>query len=116
MLGYVFMSANANGIEIFMVFGDGQTAGLLGQLGEGLDSETLMSVADTAAWILPFEALYQDGLHRITEDTYGFTGAALQLGPFGGAQAGGSWLAAWAVAYGALVLAIAVAAYSRRDL
>ena len=116
VLGSVFLSATANGIAIFMIFGAGLVAGLLGQIGEVLDSETLISVADRVSWLLPFEALYQDGLHRITEDTFGFTRFALQLGPFGGAQAAGSSLPAWALAYLLLVLAVAVAAFARRDL
>jgi len=116
LLGSIFLSATANGIAIFMVFGAGLVAGLLGQIGEALDSPTLVDVAEKTSWILPFEALYQDGLHRITEDTRGFTEIALQLGPFGGAQAGGSSLVAWAALYVVLVLGIALAAFARRDL
>ena len=116
LLGSVFLSSTANGIAIFMVFGAGLVAGLLGQIGEAIDSETLVSVAERVAWVLPFEALYQDGLHRITEDTRGFTEIALQLGPFGGAQAGGSSLVAWSGLYVVLVLASAVVAFARRDL
>ncbi|MBA2475154.1 MAG: ABC transporter permease subunit [Actinobacteria bacterium] len=116
LLGSVFLSATANGIAIFMVFGAGLVSGLLGQIGEALDSPTLVSVARATSWLLPFEALYQDGLHRITEDTRGFTEIALQLGPFGGAQAGGSSLLAWSLAYLALVLGIAALAFGRSDL
>jgi ABC-2 type transport system permease protein len=116
LLGSVVLSSTANGIAIFMVFGAGLVAGLLGQIGEALDSETLRSVAHTAAWALPFEALYQDGLYRITIESEGFTRFALQLGPFGGAQGGGDALPAWALAYVVAVGAIALALFSRRDL
>ena len=116
LLGSVFFSSTANGIAIFMVFGAGLVAGLLGQIGEAIDSETLVSVAERVSWLLPFEALYQDGLHRITEETRGFTQVALQLGPVGGAQAGGGSLPAWAVLYLGGVLAVTALAFSRRDL
>ena len=116
LLGSVLLSATANGIAVFMVFGAGLVAGLLGQIGEALDSETLRSVARTASWLLPFEALYQDGLHRITLDTSGFTRFALQLGPFGGAQAGGALLPVWSLAYLALVGAVAALVFARKDL
>ena len=53
--------------------------------------------------MLPFEALYQDGLNAITADTRGFTEVALPLGPFGGAQAAGPFLWPWTLAYLALV-------------
>ena len=53
LLGSVFLSATANGIAVFMVFGAGLVAGLLGQIGEALDSETLMNVAQVASWAPP---------------------------------------------------------------
>ena len=86
LLGSVFLSATANGIAVFMLFGAGLVAGLLGQIGEALRSETLETVSGVASWALPFEALYQAGLSAITADTSGFTRFAVQLGPFGGAQ------------------------------
>jgi ABC-type transport system involved in multi-copper enzyme maturation permease subunit len=116
LLGSVFLSATANGIAVFMVFGAGLVAGLLGQIGEALASETLTNVAETASWVLPFEALYQDGLDAITADTRGFTEAALTLGPFGGAQAAGAFLWPWTFAYLALVGGLALAAFARKDL
>jgi len=116
LLGSVFLSSTANGIAVFMVFGAGLVAGLLGQIGEALGSETLMDVAETASWILPFEALYQDGLAAITADSSGFTEFALTLGPFGGAQAAGVFLWPWALAYVALIGGAAVVAFARKDL
>ena len=38
LAGSVFLSATANGIAVFMVFGAGLVAGLLGQIGEALGS------------------------------------------------------------------------------
>ena len=116
LTGSVFLSATANGIGVFMVFGAGLVAGLLGQIGEALRSETLTDVAHAAAWALPFEALYQDALHAISSESFGLTRAVLQLGPFGGAQAGGAWLAPWTLAYLAALAGIAVVAFGRRDL
>jgi ABC-2 type transport system permease protein len=116
LLGSVFLAVTANGIAVFMVFGAGLTAGFLGQLGEALGSETLQRVARIASWVLPFEALYQDGLTDLTADTAGLTKAVVDLGPFGGAQQAGSWLWPWAVAYTVLVLTVALLAFRRKDL
>jgi Cu-processing system permease protein len=116
LLGSVFLSATANGIAIFMLFGAGLVAGLLGQIGEVLQSETLLDIARTSSWALPFEALYQDGLNAISSESFGLTGEVLQLGPFGGAQAAGGALWLWVPAYLALVGAATVAGFSRRDL
>jgi ABC-type transport system involved in multi-copper enzyme maturation permease subunit len=116
LLGSVFLTSTANGIAVFMVFGAGLVAGLLGQIGEALSSETLQNVARTASWVLPFEALYQDGLAAITADSRGLTGLALSLGPFGGAQAAGPFLWPWTLAYVVLVGGAALQAFSRKDL
>jgi len=116
LLGSVVLSSTANGIAVFMLYGAGLVAGLLGQIGEALGSETLQSVADTTSWFLPFETLYQDALQRITSDTNGLTEFVVQLGPFGGAQPAGGGQLAWTAAYLALVAVAAAAAFARRDL
>ena len=114
--GSVVLASTANGIAVFMLFGAGLTAGLLGQIGEALGSRTLDQVANIVSWALPFEALYQAALSAITQDTIGFTRLAIELGPFGGAEAAGALLWPWSVGYLALVGAVAAAAFARRDL
>jgi ABC-type transport system involved in multi-copper enzyme maturation permease subunit len=116
LLGSVFLSGIANGIAVFMVFGCGLVAGLLGSIGHALPSHTLIHASKVAAWILPFEALYEDGLHGITKDTTGLTGFLLRLGPFGGAEAGGASLRLWTLGYFAVVAVVALLAFMRRDL
>ena len=71
LLGSTVLSTTANGIAVFMVFGAGLAAGLLGQVGEALSSDTLHDIASIASWALPFEALYQSALHTLTEDISG---------------------------------------------
>jgi Cu-processing system permease protein len=116
LLGSVFLSGAANGIAVFMVFGAGLVAGLLGSIGEALGSGSLKTASHVASWALPFEALYQDGLYRITERTAGFTGFVLRLGPFGGSHAASALLGVWVAAYLLLVSALALAGFARRDL
>jgi len=116
LAGSVTLSATANGIAVFMAFGAGLVAGLLGQIGEALGSRTLDRVADIVSWVLPFEALYQAALSAITADTVGFERLAINLGPFGGAEPASALLWPWAVVYVGLVGLAAVAAFRRRDL
>jgi Cu-processing system permease protein len=116
LLGSVFLSSTANGIAVFMLFGSGLAAGLLGQIGNALSVETLEDVAQVSSWLLPFEALYQAGLDALTEDVRGVTGVIVRLGPFGGAQEGGPLLWLWTFAYLALVGLAAHVAFARRDL
>ena len=116
LLGSIFLSATANGIGVFMVFGAGLVSGLLGTVGHALDSHAISHAARIAAWVLPFEGLYEDSLRQITSHTSGLTGFLLQLGPFGGAYTGGWAIRGWAVAYLAAVGCAALVAFARRDL
>jgi len=116
LLGSIYLSTTANGIAIFMLFGAGLTAGLLGSIGNALENDTLEDVASVASWALPFEALYQAGLHALISDTTGLTGVILQLGPFGVANGASGAIVPWTLVYVGLVLGAAVWAFGRRDL
>jgi ABC-2 type transport system permease protein len=116
LLGSVVLSATANGIAVFMLFGAGLVAGLLGTIGHALDSHAIKHASTIAAWALPFEALYQDGLRQIARDETGITGFLLQLGPFGGAYVHGWGIRVWAAGYLMIALVLAILAFRRRDL
>lgn len=116
LLGSTVLGTTANGIAIFMVFATGLAAGLLGQIGDALDVEGLTTASSVISWAVPFEALYQNGLHALTADIDGVTGVIVQLGPFGGASEVGAAIWLWAVAWSAGVMALAAFAFSRRDL
>lgn len=116
LLGSTLLGTTANGIAIFMVFATGLAAGLLGQIGDALDVNALTTASSTISWIIPFEALYQNGLHALTSDIDGAAGVIVQLGPFGGASSIGPGIWLWAVAWSAAVMALAAMAFRRRDL
>jgi Cu-processing system permease protein len=116
LAGSVFLAPIANGIGTLMIFGAGLLSGLLGEIGHAINSHKLQHIARIVWWVVPFDALYEDALHRLTVDTTGFTKFVLQLGPFGGSHKAGTPLLLWAVVYLALVVAAALAAFSRRDL
>jgi hypothetical protein len=116
VLTSVFASSTAQGISVLMLFGAGLTAGLLGQIGDALEAETLVDISEYVSWLLPFEALYQDGLYALTAETSGLTGYLLSLGPFGGARDSGPALILYSVAYVGGLVAIAAALFKRRDL
>ncbi|MFI5027419.1 MAG: ABC transporter permease subunit [Solirubrobacterales bacterium] len=116
LLASTLLPVTAQGIVVFMVFGAGLTAGLLAQIGHAISSDSLHQIGRVASWALPFEGLYTAGLHALISETSGLTGVVLQLGPFGGSEAAGPGLIAWAFAYLAAVLALASVLFSRRDL
>jgi Cu-processing system permease protein len=112
----VVLAPSANGIAVFMAFGAGLVAGTLGQIANALDAESLGRASGIATWVLPFEALYQDGLAALTADTGGLTRFAVQIGPFGGAE-DASWLLwPYALAWLGVVGLLATRLFERRDL
>ncbi len=114
--GSVVLSATANGIAVFMLYGAGLIAGLLGQIGDALSSHSLERISTIASWALPFEALFQDGLNATVSGRGGIAGALLDLGPFGGAHHAGALLWPYALVYVSAVIGAATWAFSRRDL
>ena len=116
LLASVFLTALPTGIVMFMTYGAGLLGGLLGQLGEALNTPTLERIGHITSWLLPFEALYQAGLDLLTRSATGLTRVVVQLGPLGGAESGGTGLLLWTIAYVVLVGAGALFAFSRRDL
>jgi ABC-type transport system involved in multi-copper enzyme maturation permease subunit len=116
LAGSVFLSPIANGIGTLMVFGGGLLTGLLGEIGRAIHSQRLQHIAHGAWWAFPFDALYEDALHRLTADTTGFAEFVLTLGPFGGSHQAGTPLIVWSAVYLGLVGAAALVAFSARDL
>jgi ABC-type transport system involved in multi-copper enzyme maturation permease subunit len=116
LLGSVFLSTIANGIAILMAYGAGLVAGLIGQIGYALPSHRLQQLGKLTSWALPFDALYQAGLHALTAHTEGLTGVVVHLGPLGGAQSAGPLLGVWSFAYLGGLLALTALAFARRDL
>jgi Cu-processing system permease protein len=116
LLASTILSVTAQGIVVFMVFGGGLAAGLLAQIGNAINSDSLHTIGRIASWALPFEGLYAAALHALISETSGLTGIVLQLGPFGGSEAAGPQLIVWAVVYLVGVLAAAALVFSRRDL
>ncbi|MGA2010939.1 MAG: ABC transporter ATP-binding protein [Solirubrobacteraceae bacterium] len=116
LLGSVFLSATANGITMFMLYGAGLVSGLLSTIGAAIGAHTVRTIAHDLAIALPYEGLYQAALHALGSNQSGLTGVLVNLGPFGSSHAGGIGLDLWSVAYVAVVAVLATLAFARRDL
>jgi hypothetical protein len=116
LLGSVFLSTIANGIAMFMLYGAALVAGLLATIAAALGSDTVQTIAHDLSIALPFEALYQAGLHALGANQRGFAGVLLNLGPFGSSRAGSVWLDLWSAFYLGVLAAIATVGFAHRDL
>ena len=116
LLGSVFLSATANGIAMFMLYGAGLVSGLLASIAAVIGAHTLQSIAHDMAIALPFEGLYQAALHALGSNQAGLTRVLVNLGPFGASHPGSISFDLWSAGYLAIVALIAIVAFERRDL
>ena len=116
LLGSVVLSATANGIAVFMLFGAGLVAGLLGTIGHALNSHAIQHASTIAAWALPFEALYQDGLRLIAATRPGSPASCSSSARSAARYVHGWGIRVWAAGYLAIALVFALLAFRRRDL
>jgi ABC-type transport system involved in multi-copper enzyme maturation permease subunit len=116
LLGSVFLSATANGIAMFMLYGAGLVSGLLASVAAALGAHTLERIAHDIAVALPFEGLYQAGLYALGSNQTGVTRVLVNLGPFGSSHPGSIAFDFWSAGYLAIVAMIAIVAFERRDL
>jgi ABC-type transport system involved in multi-copper enzyme maturation permease subunit len=116
ILGSVYLTAIPNGIVVLMLYLGGLLGGLLKQIGDALNLPNLSSTGKIIGYVLPFEALYQAGLNWLTSGVTGIARVIVQLGPFGGAEAGGLLTWAYSAAYVSVLGAVAIWGFNRRDL
>ena len=116
LLGSVFLSATANGIAMFMLYGAGLVSGLLAAIGAALNAHTVLTIAHDITLALPFEGLYQAALHALGSNQTGLTRVLVNLGPFGASHPNSVPFDIWAVIYLAILSALATVGFERRDL
>jgi Cu-processing system permease protein len=116
LLGSVFLTATANGIAMFMLYGAGLVAGLLASIGATIGAQTVLTVAHDIEIALPFEGFYSAALHALGSNQTGVARVLVNVGPFGSSQAGSTGFDVWAVFYLAVIAALATIGFERRDL
>jgi ABC-type transport system involved in multi-copper enzyme maturation permease subunit len=116
LLGSVFLSATANGIAMFMLYGAGLVSGLLASIGATLGAQTLLTISHDIEIALPFEGFYSAALHALGSNQTGFARVVVNLGPFGSSNARGAAFYVWAVFYLAIVGFVAAVSFAQRDL
>jgi ABC-2 type transport system permease protein len=116
LLGSVFLSATANGIAMFMLYGAGLVSGLLASIAAALGAQTLQTIAHDMAVALPFEGLYQAALHALGSNQTGLTRVLVNLGPFGASTPGSISFDLWAMGYLVILAVVAIVAFERRDI
>lgn len=116
LMGSVFLSASANGIAVFMLYGAGLVSGLLSTIGATLGAHTVSTIGRDIAVALPFEGLYQAALYALGSNQTGLARVVVNLGPFGSAHANSAAFDIWAAFYLLVIAVLATVGFKRRDL
>ena len=104
-----------------VLFGLGWMAGVFAGIGRFFEAGPLVAAAEASRWLLPTDGLWRGTIYGLEPPlvvlvAVGRGGAAAESNPFFAASAPPPVFVAWSVAWIAIVLALAVLSFSRRDL
>ena len=115
------LPAIAAGAICVVAFGLGWMAGVFAGIGRFFDAGPLVTAAEASRWLLPSDGLWRGAIYGLEPPgvvllTLGPTGTAAQANPFFAPTLPPAQFIAWSVVWIAIVLALAVASFARRDL
>ncbi|HXI15270.1 MAG TPA: ABC transporter permease [Chloroflexota bacterium] len=117
MLGSAVMPAITAGIVMFILYSVTNVTGLLEQVGQGLQIESLVQVGIFGGLVLPADALWRMAAHTVQPPNPLLAlGIRTMIGPFMVLHPPSIWMGVYAVGYMAAALGTAIWRFSRRDL
>ena len=113
MLGSTIFSTMANGVVVFMLYGMAVTGGLVEQIGNALDNDTMVSIGVLTSVLLPSDAMWKLASYVVQPRV-----AVNLLGPnpFGTAAPPSDLAVRYAIVYCALLVAGSMLVFRRRDI
>ena len=117
LLGSAVMPAIAAGIVMFILYSVTNVTGLLEQVGQELEMESLVRVGIYGGLVLPADALWRMAAHTVQPPNPLLAlGIRTMIGPFMVLHPPSVWMGVYAMAYIAAALGAAVWRFGRRDL
>ena len=115
MLGGTRLSTLTNGVTLFMLYGLAFIGSWVEQIGALLESEAAVRVGIVTSVIMPVETIWRLAAHVMQPSAGGFDIDSFMT-PFGAISVPSSAMVLYAVIYSAVMLLLAMRAFSRRDL
>ena len=113
ILGSTIFTTLANGIVVFMLYGVGLMGGFVEQIGSVLRNETMVNIGIVSSLIIPSDVLWKMASYSMqTRDMI----AQAVVTPFFGGSPPSPAMIAYAIAYTAAAVVLAVVVFDRRDL
>jgi len=114
ILGGTRLSTLTNGVVVFMLYGLAFIAGWIEQIGSYMRSEAAINTGIVISLLMPSEAMWKRAAYLMQPPFLRELG--LDVTPFGAASAPSAVMVAYAVAYIAVGLLLAIRWFNRRDL
>lgn len=113
MLGSTIFSTMANGVVVFMLYGMAVTGGLVEQIGNALDNDTMVNIGVLTSVMLPSDAMWKLASYVVQPRV-----AVNLLGPnpFGTAAPPSDFAVRYAILYCAVLVAGSMLVFRRRDI
>ncbi len=115
LLGGTRLSTLTNGVAMFMLYGLAFIGTWVEQIGSVFQSEAAVRVGIVTSLIMPVETLWRRAAYLMQPGAGGFDIDNFMT-PFGAISVPSPAMVAYAVAYAAVALLLAMRAFSRRDL
>jgi len=114
ILGGTRLSTLTNGVVVFMLYGLAFIAGWIEQIGSMMRSEAAVNIGIAVSLLMPSEAMWKRAAYLLQPPFLRELG--LDTTPFGAASAPSEAMVVYAMGYTVLALALAISAFSKRDL
>ncbi len=113
MLGSAIFSTMANGVIVFMLYGMAVTGGLVEQIGNAIDNDTMVTIGILTSVVVPSDAIWKLASYVVQPDV-----AVNMLGPnpFGTAAPPSEIAVRYAIVYCAALVAASMLVFRRRDI
>jgi Cu-processing system permease protein len=113
MLGSTVFSTMANGIIVFMLYGMAVTGGLVEQIGNALDNDTMVTIGVATSILVPSDAMWKLASYVVQPRV-----AVNMLGPnpFGTAAPPSDFAVRYAMIYCVVLVVTSMFVFSRRDI
>jgi Cu-processing system permease protein len=111
LLGGTYLSTLTNGVVLFMLYGLAFIGAWVEQIGSFLQSRAAVNVGIVTSLLMPVEALWRRAAYLMQPPF-----ASAIPSPFGGVSPPSVVMVIYAALYAALMLLLAMRAFSRRDL
>jgi ABC-type transport system involved in multi-copper enzyme maturation permease subunit len=117
LLGSTIWSTLANGVVVVSLFGLAWLAGIIEFVGDVIGNQAMHTIGVAVSLAVPSDALWRGASYYLQSPLF-LAATATQDGgtPFASATPPSGRLVAWSVVYVALLLALAVRRFARRDL